>query len=175
MSWPHQFHGSDFYFSGNVNYLDSLEMNGPETQCSVSVMGMQCFLLAEVLSVPGVSVPGPRGALWPVSGPGMAWPGLPLPRLVGDLPPRLCTLPCLCHVTSCVFAAGAGTRVLNLVGLHSFLLHCQPWLLGTSSGAGVFAGQTLTPAVSFVGPAFLLNTDGNECLLVCLGALKFEV
>lgn len=40
MSWPCQFHGSDFYLSGNLNYFYILEMNVPETECSVSVMGV---------------------------------------------------------------------------------------------------------------------------------------
>lgn len=103
----------------------------------------------------GVSVEGPPGSLWLVSG-----PGLPLPCLVGDLvtPSLHSAMSSSCAVPSCVFAARAGTRALNLVGLHSFLLQCQPWLLGTGRGAGVFAGETLTPAASFVSPAFLPNT-----------------
>lgn len=116
-------------------------MNFPETSSALSLLWvLQWFLLAEMLlysmgcqehhgghfcaRTPGL----PLAALW-------AWPGLLLPSLA---------------VTSCVFAARAGTRALNPVGLHSFLLHFQLWVLGTSSGAG----EALTPAMSFVSPAF---------------------
>lgn len=111
-----------------------LEMNVPETLSALSPLWvLQWFLLAEVL-LGGISCQeGQVGcfcartlglllaSLW-------AWPGLPLPCLVVNLltPALHSAMSLSCAVTSCMFAAGAGTRMLNLVDLHSFLLHHQP-------------------------------------------------
>lgn len=153
-------------FLGKRQLFSILEMKFPETFSALSLLWiLRRFLLAEVLLC-SISCQERHGGRFCARTPGLplggpwASPGLLLPCLVGHpATPTLHSAVSSSHaVTSCVFVARAGTRALNLVGLHSFLLQCQPWLLGTSSGAGVFAGEALTPAVSFVSPAFLLNT-----------------
>lgn len=91
-------------------------------------------------------------SLWLFSGPGVLLPSL--------------------AVTSCVFAARAGTRALNALGFHGFLLHFQLLVLGTSSGAG----EALTPAVSFVIPAFTEHTVEMNVFwhVLVLGNLKYN-
>ena len=141
-------------------------MNLSETFSALSPLRvLRWFLLAEV-PLCGIGCQERHGGRFCARTAGLplaglwAWPGLSLPCLVGD-PATLALHSAVSlsrAVTSCVFAARASTRALNRVGLHSSLLQCQPWLLDTSSGAGVFAGEALTPAVSFVSPAFLLNT-----------------
>lgn len=150
---PRQFHVIEFYCSGNLNYFYILAMNVPET-CSVLFLlrVLQWFFLAEVLLC-GIGWQEGRGGRFCARTPGLplaslwAWPGLSLPCLVGDLAtPALHSATSLSHaVTGCMFAARVGTRELTLVGLQSFLLQHQLCLLGTGSGAGVFAGEALTP------------------------------
>lgn len=149
--WTRQFHRSEFYFSGNLNCCYILEMN--DLQCSVSIMGI------------AASPPG-RGAALQHQIQGMPWwaflcqdPRVPSgPGLASHSHVLWGTRSLSRGVTGCVFAARAGTRGLNLVDLQSFLLQHHLWLLGTGSGAGVVAGWAMTPAGSFISPAFLLNT-----------------
>lgn len=142
----------------------NLEMNVCDLQCSVSVQVLQWFLLAEVLlcSMGWQEHPGGcfcariLGLLWLLSGHGLASCSLSHGR-PGHPHSALCCVFIMCSDELHVCCQGR-PRPLVLVGLHSFLLQRQPWLLTTSSGAVAFAGEALAPAVPFVSPAFLLHT-----------------
>lgn len=117
-------------------------MKFPETFSALSLLSvLRWFLLAEVLLC-SISCQEHHGGRFCARTPGLplgspwASPGLLLPCRVGHpATPTLHSAVSSSHaVTSCVFVARAGTRALNLVGLHSFLLQCQPWLLGICWG-----------------------------------------